>query len=140
MNLLSTRHLLAITAIVDVALNAEMGSPASAKGIAGRLNQHPRYFETIFQEFVRTKILKSVRGPKGGYSLARNAREVTVAEIVRNTHSYSSDEERTASLLAADVVGPAIEKAGKPFLAELDKITVADLCRKAKARGLGESA
>ena len=73
MNLLSRRCMLAIAAVVDVALHARP-TPVAAKALAARHKLPPRHLETLLQGLVHANILKGVRGPRGGYELARSAR------------------------------------------------------------------
>ena len=81
MNLLSRRSVLAIAAVVDVALHSR-STPVGAKTLAARHKLPPRHLETLLQGLVHAKILKGVRGPRGGYELARERRRITVGEIV----------------------------------------------------------
>ena len=80
--LLSRRSLLAIAAVVDIALHARP-TPVAAKSLAARHNLPPRHLETVLQALVRLGILKGVRGPRGGYELARERRRITAGDIVR---------------------------------------------------------
>ena len=89
MNLLSRRSVLAIAAVVDVALYSR-SAPVAAKGLAARHKLPPRHLETLLQGLVHAKILKGVRGPRGGYELARERRRITVGEIVRTAMSLST--------------------------------------------------
>jgi Rrf2 family iron-sulfur cluster assembly transcriptional regulator len=73
MNLLSRRSVLAIAAVVDVALHSR-SAPVAAKALAARHKLPPRHLETLLQGLVHAKILKGVRGPRGGYELARQRR------------------------------------------------------------------
>ena len=109
--MLSRRSLLAVTAVVDVAIHARP-TPVAAKALAARHNLPPRHLETLLQTLVRANILKGVRGPRGGYELARERRRVTMGEIVRA--AMESNE-------------------GEP---DLDSITVDDLCRRAAETGV----
>ena len=70
MILLSRRSLLSIAAVVDIALHSRP-MPVSAKMLAGRHDLPPRHLETVLQALVRDGILKGVRGPRGGYELAK---------------------------------------------------------------------
>ena len=79
---MSRRSLLAIAAVVDIALHSR-SSPVAAKALAARHKLPPRHLETLLQGLVHAKILKGVRGPRGGYELARERRRITVGEIVR---------------------------------------------------------
>jgi DNA-binding IscR family transcriptional regulator len=65
MNLLSRRSVLAIAAVVDVALHSR-SAPVVAKALAARHKLPPRHLETLLQDLVHAKILKGVRGPRGG--------------------------------------------------------------------------
>jgi Rrf2 family iron-sulfur cluster assembly transcriptional regulator len=132
MFLLPRRSLLAIAAVIDVALHARP-SPVAAKHLAARHNLPPRHLETVLQTLVRHGILKGVRGPRGGYELARERRRITAAEIVRATIETGDDHgESSRSRLVDEVVGPALRQASDAFLAELEHITVEDLCRRAE--------
>ncbi len=122
MNLLSRRSVLAIAAVVDVALHSR-SSPVAAKALAARHKLPPRHLETLLQGLVHAKILKGVRGPRGGYELARERRRITVGEIVRTAMSLSTadpDDLGANSLLLERVIDPAVRKAGETFLANLD--------------------
>jgi Rrf2 family protein len=137
MNLLSRRSMLAIGAVVDIALHSRP-SPVAAKALAARHRLPPRHLETLLQGLVHAKILKGVRGPRGGYELARERRRITLGEIVRTAVSLSTADPEDVgahSRLLEKVIDPSVRKAGEPFLANLDSITVEDLCELAeKAR------
>ncbi len=141
MNLLSRRSLLAIAAVVDVALHSRP-SPVAAKALASRHKLPPRHLETLLQGLVHAKILKGVRGPRGGYELARERRRISVGEIVRTSVSLSTadpDDIGSRSKLLEKVIEPSVHKAGESFLANLDAITVEQLCEEAeKAQILAE--
>ena len=141
MNLLSRRSLLAIAAVVDIALHSRP-SPVAAKALASRHKLPPRHLETLLQGLVHAKILKGVRGPRGGYELARERRRISVGEIVRTSTSLSTadpDDIGSRSKLLEKVVEPSVRKAGKLFLANLDAISVEQLCEEAeKAQILAE--
>src|SRR5215471_13111380 len=66
MSLLPRKGVLAITAVIDVALNARNG-PVNSRALAKRQHLGPRYLESELQALVREGILKAVRGPHGGY-------------------------------------------------------------------------
>lgn len=132
MNLLSRRSLLALAAVADVALHARP-QPVAAKALAGRLNLPPRHLETLLQTLVRANILKGVRGPRGGYELARERRRISAAEVVRAVMADSGQEAAEAheSRFIELVVGPIVERAGQAFLNELEAISIDDICQSA---------
>ena len=134
MNLLSRRSVLAIAAVVDIALHSR-ASPVAAKALAARHKLPPRHLETLLQGLVHAKILKGVRGPRGGYELARERRRISVGEIVRTAIGLSTadpDDIGSRSKLLEKVIDPSVRKAGEPFLANLDAISVEDLCEDAE--------
>jgi Rrf2 family protein len=134
MNLLSRRSLLAIAAVVDVALHARPG-PVAAKALAARHELPPRHLETMLQALVREGVLKGVRGPRGGYELARERRRVSAGDVVRAVMEPQEDAQ-PESRLVNDVVVPMVEDASAAFLAALDQVSIDDLCRQAEERGV----
>ena len=133
MILLSRRCLLAVAAVVDVALHARP-SPVAAKALAARHNLPPRHLETLLQALVRANVLKGVRGPRGGYELARERRRINMGEIVRAALNSAEDSESGAdSRLVGEVIGPLVAEAGQHFLTSLEAISVDDLCKRAEA-------
>ncbi|KAB0268365.1 RrF2 family transcriptional regulator [Microvirga brassicacearum] len=140
MNFLSRRSLLAISAVTDIALYARP-MPVSAKALAARHNLPRRHLEPVLQALVHHSVLKGVRGPRGGYELARERRRITAADIVRITMTAEADDTPSPlpeSRLAQLVVGPLVERGIAAFLAELDSVTVEDLCTRAQAAGATE--
>ena len=130
---LSRRSLFAIAAVVDVALHARP-MPVAARALAERHNLPPRHLETVLQALVRAGILKGTRGPRGGYELARERRRVTVADILRATGGTDEPGESESSLVER-VILPVLAGAADAFLAELDRVTVEDLCSRAGPSG-----
>lgn len=143
MNLLPRRSLLAVAAVVDIAYHARP-TPIAAKTLAARHGLPPRHLETLLQVLVRAGILKGVRGPRGGYELARERRRITLADIVRaalGEHDEDDGPRRDDdSRLVNEVVTPMIRSASETFLERLAEINVDDLCREAeKGSVFGES-
>jgi Rrf2 family protein len=141
MNFLSRRSLLAIAAVTDIALHARP-MPVSAKALAARHNLPPRYLEPVLQALVRQGVLKGVRGPRGGYELARERRRITAGDIVRIAMLALEEDGSSPvpeSRLAEAVVAPLVQRGTEAFLAELDKVTVEDLCQKAQAESVVET-
>lgn len=81
---LSTKSRYGLRALFDIAYNCG-DKPAQIQDISRRQQISPRYLEQIFQNLKRAGILRSKRGPQGGYCLARNADEITVLEILNAT-------------------------------------------------------
>jgi Rrf2 family protein len=81
---LSTKSRYGLRALFDIAYNCG-GMPAQIQDISRRQQISPRYLEQIFQNLKRAGILKSKRGPQGGYCLAKKPNEITVLEILNAT-------------------------------------------------------
>ncbi len=133
MTLLSRKGLLAIAAVIDVAMH-QSGRRMSAKALAIRHSLPARHLEPVLQALVRDGILRGVRGPRGGYELARETRKITADEILRAAGTIEDDGEpgRTTSALVQHVVRPAVEHAEKAFATALSHIDVEELVRKAE--------
>jgi Rrf2 family iron-sulfur cluster assembly transcriptional regulator len=131
--LLSRRGYLALAAVVDIAIHARP-LPVAAKALAVRLNLPPRRLETLLQGLVRANILKGVRGPHGGYELARERRRITAASVLHAVSNASTGDpgEVADCRLVEQVIVPIMEAAGKAFLDELETITIDDICRRAE--------
>jgi len=78
---LTTKGRFAVTAMLDLALNGTNG-PVTLAGIAERQKISLSYLEQLFGKLRRRSLVESVRGPGGGYHLARDASEVSVADII----------------------------------------------------------
>jgi Rrf2 family transcriptional regulator, iron-sulfur cluster assembly transcription factor len=78
---LTTKGRFAVTAMIDLALRQGNG-PVTLSGISQRQAISLSYLEQLFGKLRRHEIVESVRGPGGGYSLARSADKVTVADII----------------------------------------------------------
>jgi|SRR5262245_147105 len=132
MQLLPRKGILAIAAVLDIAMNAR-GRPVAAKSLASRHRLPPRHLEPVLQALVRQGILRGVRGPRGGYELARNERDIAADEILRaaGTVDDHNDVEVADSVLLSDVVVPALARAEEKLSEALARITVADLAKSA---------
>jgi Rrf2 family iron-sulfur cluster assembly transcriptional regulator len=78
---LTTKGRFAVTAMLDLAMHSA-GGPVALAGISARQKISLSYLEQLFGKLRRNAIVESVRGPGGGYCLAREAAQVTVADIV----------------------------------------------------------
>ena len=136
---LSARSRLAIAAVLDVALHARP-IPVPATAIAARHGLKPRQLETVLQALVRAGLLKSLRGPRGGYELARERRRISLGDVVRAVDAAEDPGSRIAGAFAG-IVEAALAEAGRVYLGELDRLTIEALCRKAAAgSGTGKAA
>ena len=133
MALLSRKSLLAVAAVIDVALHGR-DRPVSAKALAARHSLPARHLEPVLQALVRMGILKGIRGPRGGYELARERKRITADEILRAAGTIEDGTGSTVadSMVLNQVVIPAMSQAEKTFAAALGRINLEDLVRKAE--------
>ena len=78
---LTTKGRFAVTAMMDLAMRQTRG-PVTLAAISERQHISLSYLEQLFGKLRRHKLVSSVRGPGGGYNLARTPQVMTVAEII----------------------------------------------------------
>ncbi len=78
---LTTKGRFAVTAMIDVALHGTRG-PVTLAAVSERQKISLSYLEQLFGKLRRYGLVESVRGPGGGYNLARSGDEVSVADII----------------------------------------------------------
>ncbi len=78
---LTTKGRFAVTAMLDLALHSHDG-PVTLSNISERQKISLSYLEQLFGKLRRGKLVDSVRGPGGGYNLARPVDQLTVADII----------------------------------------------------------
>jgi len=130
---------LALLAALDIALHAR-ARPVSSRALAARLELPPRRLEAQLQAMVRAGILKSVRGPSGGYELARERRRICLGEIVGAVLREEAEAEAEGAerpLALESVLEPMIAEAEMRALETLDRITLDDLYARAVGEGAG---
>jgi Rrf2 family iron-sulfur cluster assembly transcriptional regulator len=78
---LTTKGRFAVTAMIDLGLRQHNG-PVTLAGISQRQRISLSYLEQLFGKLRRHQLVESTRGPGGGYTLGRPAKDVTVADII----------------------------------------------------------
>jgi Rrf2 family iron-sulfur cluster assembly transcriptional regulator len=78
---LTTKGRFAVTAMIDLGLRQSNG-PVTLAAISQRQQISLSYLEQLFGKLRRHELVESTRGPGGGYTLARKASEITVADIL----------------------------------------------------------
>jgi Rrf2 family iron-sulfur cluster assembly transcriptional regulator len=79
---LTTKGRFAVTAMIDLGLRQQAG-PVALAGIAEREKISLSYLEQLFGKLRRNHLVTSVRGPGGGYCLARPMKRISVADIIQ---------------------------------------------------------
>ena len=131
---ISKKMMFALEAIVDIAIYGGP-SPVQARDVTARQGIPKRYLEQVMQRLVRASILRGVRGPRGGYRLARERRRITVGEIARVVYALEADDgldHPRSSDIGRKVIAPMWQSLQDESMARLDAITLEELCRRAR--------
>ena len=135
----SKKMLFAIEAVLDIAYHAG-GEPVQSREITRRQGIPRRYLEQTLQQLVRSGILLGVRGPRGGYRLARERRRISVGEIVRVVRALEATEEAPEELpsseLGKQVIRPMWSVLQDEIMQRFDAITIDELCMRAYQAGI----
>ena len=137
MSFLPRKGLLAIAAVVDVALHGR-DRPVSARKLAARHNLPARHLEPVLQALVHEGIFNGVRGPRGGYELARERKRISVADILRAAGNVNDEDDGAAtSRILEQAVLPALADAERVFAVALTRLSLDDIARRAEALSRG---
>ena len=143
---ISTRGRYALRAMVDLALHADEG-PVLRQDIAGRQEISADYVAQLFRRLHAAGLVEGVKGPGGGYRLARGAATIRAGDVVRAV-------EGPVAVVHCTLPGPGNEpscnrvdrcvthllwKRLSAVMSEfLDAVTLKDLCDEARQLGRGE--
>jgi len=132
----------AVEAVLFIAYNSGHG-PISGRDIATRQGLPPRYLEQLMQKLVRSGILRGVRGPHGGYLLARERRRITVGDICEALNEDKDDPYMKGyggTPLGGKIVLPVWETAQRQTMEYLKQVNLAELCEKALLQSIRKEA
>lgn len=139
---LSTKGRYAVTAMVDLAQTSD-GRPVALADIAKRQEISLSYLEQLFGKMRRRDLIESVRGPGGGYLLARPAEDVRIADIikavdepVRTTRCEPESAIGCKSDASRCLTHDLWEELGHQIHLYLNSVTLRDVCER---RVLGTS-
>jgi Rrf2 family protein len=136
---LNKKLLFAIEAVLDIAYNGG-AVPVRSAEITERQGIPRRYLEPVLQELVRAGVLIGIRGPSGGYRLARERRRVSVGDIVRTVRGLETAEDPIespeGSPLGHRVLRPLWLELQEDTMRRLDALTLEELCARAHKAGV----
>ena len=105
-----------------------------------RVDRYWLYLEQALQQLVRADVLTGVRGPRGGYNLARERRRISVGDIVRVVRDLETgtdlDNGNPGSELTTKVITPMWRDLQVTLMGKLDSISIDDLCTQANGAGV----
>jgi Rrf2 family iron-sulfur cluster assembly transcriptional regulator len=143
---ISTQSRYGLRALFDIAYHSA-GLSTQVKDISARQSISPRYIEQIFQKLKKAGIIRSIRGPTGGYYLTRRPEEITVGDVIRAVDGkniqlvFCMGDKRTSrkscERLGKCVVKDVWAEASQKLMDYFDSVTLNDICEEARERGVG---
>lgn len=136
---ITTRGQLAVSAMTDLALRQKM-RPVALSTISARQGTSLSYLEQLFSALRRAGLVDSTRGPGGGYTLARNTDQISVAEIILAVENLKSDDMQSLAAGQAAQVKSMTGELWSTFNARvmdyLQSVTLKDLVAQQHAKGV----
>jgi len=130
---MSTKGRIAVAALIDLALHERTG-PVALASISQRRQVSLSYLEQLFSRLRREGLVESCRGPGGGYTLGREAADITVAQIV---HAVDEPPEDSTSHSAGQALSLDLwQRLHDVMLQHMSSITLASLVQEQLDRGV----
>lgn len=133
-----------VRALFDVAYHGG-GQPTQIKDISRRQKISQRYLEQIFNKLLKAGLLRSRRGPRGGYMLARDATQITVGDIINAAQGpivpvrcLAEDEPRKkqCDILNGCITRHVWHETQKLLVDYYNSVSIGDLCSLARKQGV----
>ncbi|WP_254565237.1 Rrf2 family transcriptional regulator [Oscillatoria sp. HE19RPO] len=137
---LSCKSEYALLALLELASQYDKGEPLQIRQIAAQQNIPDRYLEQLLASLRRCGLVRSQRGAKGGYLLAREPWKITLLDVVTCIEGLDaglSENDSTPKTLENEVVREVWKEAQEASKSVLQKYTLKDVCelRNAKQQG-----
>lgn len=124
---LSKKSRYGIAALIDLAIYQKEGRVA-LNNIAERNKISLQYLEQVFAALRRNKIVKSIKGAQGGYLLAKDVKDITVAEIIDALDgTYKIEDEEGESVASHIIQDKIVDRVNDNLDKILTNITLRDL-------------
>lgn len=124
--MLNNRFYEAIEAIIYIAMNSG-ANPVSSKDICASQGRLPRHLEPSMQLLVKGGLLKGTKGPKGGYTIAKEKRKITLSDILQILEP-EDDTFASSSDINNKIIIPLYKNIKKQNFEYLGKTTIEDIC------------
>jgi Rrf2 family transcriptional regulator, iron-sulfur cluster assembly transcription factor len=137
---LSNKGRYGVRALFDIAFHND-GRPTQIKDISARESIPARFLEQIFQDLKRAGLVGAKRGPRGGYHLARPAREIRLGDVVRALEgpiaiTGRTDDAKRPPAAGSEVTDAVFRELSHRIEGCFDAVTIADMCRRGDELGL----
>ncbi len=134
---LSNKFEYAILSLVALAACYATGESLQIREIAARQNIPNRYLEEILATLRRGGLIKSIRGVKGGYVLARDPQKITLLDAFRcieGLDAVGREQNSTPTTVETEVIQQMWQDASQAAYSVLEKYTLHDLCEQREKR------
>ncbi len=136
---LSREEQYGIMALVDLAYNLG-GGPAQVRQIAKRQRIPQRFLEQIFAKLRQADVVVGKRGPRGGYSLAKEPKEIRLEEVMKALRPKLQEDQRTDTPALAELIDTVWSEIEGSFQSTLRGVSLQNLCDRAKDLGISDAA
>ncbi|MDD2941406.1 MAG: Rrf2 family transcriptional regulator [bacterium] len=126
-------------ALVDLAYNLD-GGPAQVRQIAKRQEIPQRFLEQIFAKLRQANVVVGKRGPRGGYSLAKDAGEIRLEEVLRALRPKLQEDTRTNAPALAELIDTVWSEIEGSIQSTLRGVSLANICDRARELGITDPA
>ena len=116
---LTSKGRLAVTSLVDMAINSTGNRPISLSEISRRQNISINFLEQIFSSLKKKGIVKSIRGPLGGYIFAKDPSFIMIYDVINAT-----DEDNINSELLKNNIDAIIDDTDENFSSKIKKMNL----------------
>jgi Rrf2 family protein len=129
----STKSRYGMRLLIDLANNANK-SPVPVGEISQRQNISVKYLEQLIYLLKKAKLIKSVRGAKGGHLLAKQPGDINFGQIIRLMEDRGNSDDcfchkEKCTMVDYCPLNMAWQKAIDAFFLELDGVSIADLSK-----------
>lgn len=137
---LSCKSEYAILALIELAVHYSSGEPLQIRQISAQQHIPDRYLEQLLATLRRGGLVRSQRGAKGGYTLAREPWKITLLDVVACLEGLEAQPQeqdadaKTNKTLEGTVIFEVWQEARQAANAVLQKYTLQDLCDRRDAR------
>lgn len=132
---MSTKGRYGLKAMLDLSINS-LGDQVSLKSIAQRQDISENYLEQVFSTLRKAGLVKSIKGPQGGYILGKDASEITIGEILRSLEGdlsiVSLSDDALNDKMELCINNNVWEKINNSIKSTVDSISLKDLTEEYK--------
>jgi Rrf2 family protein len=135
---LSREEQYGIMALVDLAYNLN-GGPAQVRQIAKRQRIPQRFLEQIFAKLRQADVVVGKRGPRGGYSLAKEPKDIKLEEVMKALRPKLQEDQRSDTPALAELIDSVWSEIEGSFQSTLRGVSLQNLCERAKQLGISDT-